>query len=138
MQRFVTDPTGNLASALSLASASMGSDVVLVRAFNDAINARRLDRLEALMHPEHRFIDAAGAKISGREECLAAWASFFASFPDYRNVFERVDVESPGRVVATGYSQCSFEPLDGPALWRATLDQGSVIEWRVEDPTTRE
>lgn len=73
----------------------MDTDVVLVHAFSDAINARDLARLEALMHPEHRFVDTAGTTVSGRPECLAAWAAFFTSFPDYRNVLERIDVVVP-------------------------------------------
>ena len=36
----------------------MDTDVVLVHAFSDAISARDLARLEALMHPERRFVDA--------------------------------------------------------------------------------
>lgn len=114
----------------------MDTDVVLVHAFSDAINARDLARLEALMRPEHRFVDTAGTTVSGRPECLAAWVAFFTSFPDYRNVLERIDVVVPGRVTATGYSRGTVEPLDGPAIWRVVVVDGSILEWRVDDSAT--
>ena len=128
--------TGRDASAMSVGSPMMDTDVVLVHAFSDAINARDLARLEALMRPEHRFVDTAGTTVSGRAECLAAWAAFFTSFPDYRNVFERIDVVVPGRVTATGYSRCTVEPLGGPAIWRVVVVDGSILEWRVDDSAT--
>lgn len=128
--------TGRDASAMSVGFPMMDTDVVFVHAFNDAITARDLARLEALMHPEHRFVDTAGTTVSGRAECLAAWAAFFTSFHDYRNVFELIEVEVPGRVTATGYSRCTVEPLDGPAIWQVVVVDGSILDRRVDDPAT--
>jgi ketosteroid isomerase-like protein len=108
----------------------------LVVAFNEAINARDLDGLCALMSSDHRFVDSAGGTVVGRESCRSAWASFFESFPDYRNVFDRITVVAPGDVVVDGRSECSFGPLRGPARWHVTLAAGSVVEWRVEDPAS--
>jgi hypothetical protein len=34
-------------------------------------------------------------------------------------------------VLITGYSTCSYEPLDGPALWTAKIENDRVSEWRV-------
>ena len=107
--------------------------VEVMLAFNDAINRRDLGDLRALMSDDHRFIDSAGGVVAGRDACSAAWASFFESFPDYRNHFDSVDLDASGRAVATGRSECSFGPLDGPARWVATVHRGLVREWRVED-----
>lgn len=112
------------------------SDIEIACAFNDAINARDPHRLELLMSADHRFVDAAGATVSGRSDCVAAWVSFFESFPDYQNVFESTKVTSPGVVCIDGFSTCSFEPLNGPARWYATITDGLVHEWRVADPTS--
>lgn len=101
-------------------------------AFNEAINARDLDGLGALMSSDHRFVDSAGRAVVGRDACLTAWASFFESFPDYRNVFDNITVIAPGQVVIDGRSECAFEPLHGPARWHATVAAGSILEWRVE------
>lgn len=109
----------------------------VVQEFNAAINSADLQRLEALMSPGHRFIDSVGRTVEGRAETASAWASFFESFPDYRNLFERIELISPGRVRIEGRSECSFEPLDGPARWYAAVENGLIAEWRVEDPAER-
>jgi ketosteroid isomerase-like protein len=110
------------------------SAVDVVVAFNDAINARDLPGLVALMSPDHLFADSAGAMVAGRDACGAAWASFFESFPDYRNEFEGIDELTDGEVVATGRSVCAFDALDGPARWHATVTNGLVTTWMVVDP----
>jgi len=110
------------------------SAVDVVVAFNEAINARDLTGLVALMAPDHLFVDSTGAMVAGRDACRAAWASFFESFPDYRNVFETIDVLADSEVVATGRSVCAFEALAGPARWHASVADGLVTIWRVEDP----
>lgn len=106
----------------------------VVEAFNDAINRADLDALVALMTDDHRFVDSAGSVTAGRIACAEAWRSFFASFPDYRNVFESVTHEAAGPVVATGHSTCTAAALAGPARWEARVLDGLVAEWRVCDP----
>jgi uncharacterized protein YndB with AHSA1/START domain/ketosteroid isomerase-like protein len=103
-------------------------------AFNDAINARDIESLAALMSGTHRFIDSTGATIEGKAACLAAWRGFFDAFPDYRNVFDDVTEVAPGTVLAQGRSECSVAELDGPAMWRAVVRRGRVDEWCVSDP----
>lgn len=109
--------------------------VTTVLAFNDAINRRDSADLEKLMTETHRFIDAAGASVRGRDECVSAWRGFFDSFPDYRNVFDDIAEVEPGVVAIRGHSDCSFAALDGPAQWRALVIEGRVDEWQVSDPT---
>jgi ketosteroid isomerase-like protein len=105
-----------------------------VTAFNACINARDLRGLTALMAPDHAFVDASGAALHGRDAAVAAWRRFFEHFPDYRNVFDEVDVRDDV-VVVTGRSECPVEALDGPALWTARVRDGLVSEWRVYDDT---
>jgi ketosteroid isomerase-like protein len=110
------------------------ADVAVVMAFNDAINDRDLDRLTRLMASDHRFVDAAGSSVEGKEDCGVAWRSFFDAFPDYRNVFDRAVEVAAGRIVVDGRSECSEELLRGPARWYVVVSDGLVVEWRVEDP----
>ena len=105
------------------------TDVVV--AFNDAVNAADLARLEALMTEDHRFVDAAGSEVRGRAACVDAWRGFFATFPDYRNVFEQVSEIGRGEVEAVGRSECSDPRLDGPARWTATVVDGRLRRWQV-------
>jgi ketosteroid isomerase-like protein len=98
------------------------ADEAVVLAFNAAINRRDLPGLGRLMADDHRFIDTAGNTFTGKPACLEAWRGFFASFPDYRNVFDNVR-SSPGGIVEThGRSECSMRRLpdqhDGERWWR--------------------
>lgn len=102
----------------------------LATAFNARINARDLAGLIALMSADHTFIDTADNAVRGKEACAAAWSGFFAAFPDYRNVFERMAVVGD-MVVIAGRSECSNAQLNGPALWSAKLDGALIKEWRV-------
>lgn len=121
-----------------LAAAGRGGDAgidryaprAVVARFNAAINARDLDALAQLMAADHRFIDSAAHVIEGRSACVQAWRRFFEAFPDYRNAVADMRVEGDV-VVARGRSHCSVRVLDGPALWRARVKAGVVLEWRV-------
>jgi ketosteroid isomerase-like protein len=112
----------------------MTDAVAVVLAFNEAINGRDLTALTQLMTESHRFIDSAGATVEGRNACVDAWRGFFASFPDYRNIFDDVADLGDGVVVVRGRSECSFAPLDGPAEWRAVVLDAGVDVWQVSEP----
>ncbi len=49
-------------------------------------------------------------------------------------MFTRVQAEGDFVAIAV-YSTCSYEPLDGPALWSARVRDGLVSEWRVYEDT---
>lgn len=102
--------------------------------FNAAITAGDLGALARLVTDDHRFVDSAGTVIVGREAVLAAWQRFFEAFPGYRNIFEATRAE--GDVVCLrGASRCADPRLDGPALWRATLEGSRLASWEVFDDT---
>ena len=105
----------------------------LVVAFNNAINTQDLDGLCALMASDHRFVDSAGGTVVGKDTCRSAWAAFFESFPDYRNVFDK----HHGHRTRTGRRRRTIgvhvRTIRGPARWHATVVAGSILEWRVED-----
>lgn len=105
--------------------------MMVVLRFNERINARDLEGLVGMMTEDHFFIDSEGERDDDMEE---GWRGFFGSFPDYRNVFTRVQVEGDFVAIA-GYSTCSHGPLDGPALWSARVRDGLVSEWRVYKDT---
>ena len=111
-------------------------EVGAVTSFNEAINARDLDRLAEMMTDTHRFVDSAGASIDGKLACVDAWRGFFVAFPDYRNVFEECRREGDGLVFVRGHSECSVAFLDGPAEWHVVVRDGLVDQWRVFDPST--
>jgi len=106
----------------------------LVRSFNVCISGRDADGLSTLMTGDHVFIDTAGNRVAGKEACLNAWRGFFAAFPNYRNVLERMRMTGDAVAVA-GHSSCSDPRLNGPALWSAKLRGAQICEWRVYDDT---
>jgi hypothetical protein len=109
------------------------ADEAAVLAFNDAINAQDLDALGRLMHDQHRFVDSAGAAVTGKSACLEAWQGFFDAFPDYRNIFDSVRSGAAGTVDVRGRSECSEPALVGPARWHAVVRDGLLLEWHVSD-----
>jgi uncharacterized protein (TIGR02246 family) len=100
--------------------------------FNDAITARDAGALAALMTADHTFTDTEGNVIAGRQACRAAWEGFFAAFPDYRNVFTEVSAAGD-TVTIIGHSICAEPALAGPARWTATIRDGRVAHWRVDE-----
>lgn len=102
--------------------------------FNECINARDINGLASLMSEDHAFIDSENSIVRGKAASLDAWRGFFAQFPDYRNHFKRF-ISGMGQVTVVGHSTCSEPALDGPALWKATVKDGKVTEWRVYEDT---
>ena len=111
-----------------------GRSAPIALRFNDAINARDVAALEALMTADHRFVDSEGQVTAGLDASVAAWSGFFETFPDYRNDLEVALCEAE-IVVLRGRSHCSVAELDAPALWSARIEGERVAEWRVHDDT---
>jgi ketosteroid isomerase-like protein len=103
--------------------------------FNDAITRQDIDDLTGLMTSDHIFTDTEGNSVAGRSACRDAWQSFFAAFPDYRNVFHAVSTHGD-LVIITGRSVCSEPALAGPAIWTATISGDQISHWAVLDDTT--
>ena len=104
--------------------------ISLVLKFNERINARDLSGLGELMSEDHVFIDIPGEVHEGRERMIVGWFEFFSKYPDYRNNFTHVETRK-NLVIMIGFSECSYAPLDGPAIWTAKIRNGKVAEWRV-------
>lgn len=103
---------------------------LIVLQFNECINNQDIRGLSELMAPDYTFIDSSGEVTVGKDRNIKGWIDFFDLFPDYTNHFQTV--ESKGNeVVAIGYSTCSDDRLDGPAIWKARVENDLVKEWRV-------
>jgi len=102
--------------------------------FNDRISDRDIDGLGQLMTEDHTFIDKSGKVSRDHVAMIKGWTEFFEVYPDYRNIFTRVEVQG-NRVIMLGRSECFYKPLDGPAIWTAIIRDGLVAEWRVCEDT---
>jgi ketosteroid isomerase-like protein len=108
-------------------------------AFVAAINSQDLHALAALLHPEHRFVDAEGAVFAGREPMLHGWAAYFNWFPEYTIVVEHslateAHVALFGTATGSGVDNAFMQRSESwsvPAAWLAEVRDGQVYEWRV-------
>ena len=110
------------------------------RAFVRAINRQDAEGLAELMAPEHRFVDSLGGVTAGRELMRTAWAGYFRMVPDYSIAVKEILCDGPV-VVMLGVARGTYCP-DGqrlreenrwetPAVLRAQVEDGLVMEWRV-------
>ncbi len=117
---------------------SESADTV-AQAFVDAINGQDVDALAELMSEEHRFVDALGGVVQGREAMRAAWKGYFGMVPDYTITIEEVHVDGPvvvmlsdvGGTYAPGGKMQPENRWKTPAALRAHVEDGKVAEWRV-------
>lgn len=112
-------------------------DVAL--AFVRAINKQDLKAMEELMAPNHRFIDSRGNAITGRHHVRVGWQHYFHLAHDYTIEVQESFCKGPVAVL-TGVAQGSYT-IDGklerderwsiPAAFRAFIEDGKIVEWRV-------
>lgn len=110
--------------------------IKVVRQFNDCINEQDLAGLARLMTDNHALITSPENIVRGKANCLKSWEAFFEMFPDYKNTFTAFSTRETVVVIA-GYSSCSDERLNGPALWTARIAGDKVKEWRVYGDTEK-
>jgi ketosteroid isomerase-like protein len=111
----------------------------VAQAFVRAINRQDVDRLTELMSPAHRFIDALGNVVEGRDKMRGGWAAYFRMVPDYTLAIEEYYPADPV-VVMLGIASGTYT-RDGqlqpqhrwqtPVAIRALVEDGLVSEWRV-------
>jgi ketosteroid isomerase-like protein len=103
---------------------------LIVLDFNECINNQDIEKLSELMAPDYTFIDSSGEVTVGKDRNVKVWKDFFNLFPDYTNHFRTL--ESKGNeVLVIGYSTCSDDRLNGPAIWKVKVENDLVTEWRV-------
>ncbi len=103
---------------------------LIVLQFNESINNQDIEGLSKLMAQGYTFIDSSDEVHDGKELNVKGWIEFFNQFPDYINHFSIVESRD-NTVLVTGYSTCSDDRLDGPAIWTAKVENDLVAEWRV-------
>lgn len=113
--------------------------VRLVLRFVNEINRHDVEGLVSLISYDHRFVDALGHEVRGKEKLRRAWQGYFELFPDY-HVEVRETLQN-GRDVAIFGTASGTLAHEGqlllrnhwevPAAWRAVIDRGLVIHWQV-------
>ena len=111
------------------------SGKAIVRQYIGCLNARDLDGVAALLHPECRFIDSHGEWIEGRDAIIAATARFFAIEPRFRIKVDSLS-DHQGEILLRGKASASRPEFTTDALWRARVEQGGIVYWQSFGPQT--
>ena len=114
-------------------------DTKIVYDFVDAINCANVDKMVALMAPDHLFIDSQDHKMEGKNNLRQAWIGYFALFPDYKIEINEI-IEKDSVICMFGYASGTYKNLieeDNrnhwriPAAWRAIVIDDHIKSWQV-------
>jgi len=106
-----------------------------IQAFIDRINSHDVDGLAELMTDDHRFIDAHGNEVVGKEKMTAGWHGYFEWFPVYsievNEIFEQGDTFAMFGFAGGSFKGKSDASWRLPAAWKAIVKDGRVALWQV-------
>lgn len=106
-----------------------------VLTFTDRINAHDVEGLAELMSEDHRFIDAHGNEVVGKEKMVGGWRGYFEWFPDYylevTEVFENGDTFAMFGFAGGSFKGKESESFRLPAAWKAIVKDGRLALWQV-------
>ena len=110
--------------------------------FANAINEHSTDKMCSLMTDDHKFIDACGKEIVGKNKMKIDWRNYFRRFPDYKieitNIFANGDsLGAFGFASGTGEGkQSKNNATYRPASWKVIVDNNKIKLWQVYEDTT--
>jgi len=106
-----------------------------IQAFIDRINSHDVDGLAELMTDDHRFIDAHGNEVVGKDKMTAGWRGYFEWFPVYsievNEIFEQGDTFAMFGFAGGSFKGKSDASWRLPAAWKAIVKDGRVALWQV-------
>ena len=111
-----------------------GDPLLIALQFNDHINHQNIKGISNMMTEDHRFIDRAGEEVIGKESMLRGWSEFFELFPEYINIFEKVE-RIRNLVILYGYAIWQTGEAPDRAIWTATIENNRVSEWHIYEDT---
>ncbi len=100
-----------------------------VKAFVEAVNARDLERLRALMADDIKLLDTAGDELSGKDHCFSFFIRLFEVAPDFSLRVETCST-SGDSVLMRGYSSSSVPRFSDRMQFRARVVKGVIHEWQ--------
>lgn len=107
----------------------------VVRRYVACLNARDLDGIAVLLHPNCRFVDSHGEWIEGRNAIIAATRRFFSLERRFRLTLHAI-VEHDGEILLRGKADAEHEEFRQDALWKARVENGAIIFWQSFGPQT--
>lgn len=111
----------------------------IVYDFAKAINEHNIDQMHSLMTDDHKFIDAHGNEVIGKDKMKAGWAGYFQWFPDYK--IDITDIFTNGdSLAAFGFASGTYKgkKTDNnenfwrlPASWKVIVSNNKIKFWQV-------
>lgn len=118
-------------------------DKKIITAFAGAINEHSIDKIYSLMTDDHKFIDAHGKEIVGKDTMKTNWMSYFEWFPDYK--IEITDIfANDDTLAAFGFASGTFKRKQTdnkenhwllPAAWKVIVENNKIKLWQVYTDT---
>jgi ketosteroid isomerase-like protein len=110
--------------------------VAAVIGFVDAINRGDVDRLVALMSPDHELQVLQEPPVAGREANREAWDGYATAFPDYviypdRIVHRGEDVLVMGSTTGSHLGLPDEQERQLKLIWRAIVRDGLLVLWQI-------
>lgn len=98
----------------------------------NAINARDVATLTALMASAFVFVDSLGHQVQGAAKMAAGWQAYFAMCPNYWIRVEHVMGDGP-TLLLSGEAGGTIDGVAWkiPSAWSAVIRHGRLWEWRV-------
>ncbi len=107
--------------------------------FANAISERSVDKIYSLMTDDHKFVDAHGNEVVGRDKMKAGWTGYFQMFPDYK--IEIIDIFTDDDTLAAfGFASGTFKGKQTdnkenywrlPASWKIIVENNKIKLWQV-------
>jgi len=111
----------------------------VVRDFVEAINEHDLDKIISYLTEDHKFVNAHGKSITGRENMKGAWKGYFQFFPDYNIEIEEI-TENDSIIGIFGISRGTHwkakkrkkdSSWELPGAWKAVIENDKIKLWEV-------
>jgi predicted enzyme related to lactoylglutathione lyase len=115
------------------------SDQTVFENFVLAINSHDANVISNYLSDDHIFIDAAGKKISGKDEVKKGWETYLKMFPDYQIIINSFN-DKATVWLAEGTAEGTYRGISTvsgdnhfkiPAAWKAVIENGKVKSWQV-------
>jgi len=107
--------------------------------FVNAINEHDIDKIDSLLNDDHKFVDAHGNEVLGKELMKKGWKGYFQWFPDYK--IEIIDVFVLNNTLAVfGFASGTFKNKKTksnenfwrlPASWKVVISDKKISHWQV-------
>jgi ketosteroid isomerase-like protein len=107
--------------------------------FAKAIGEHDIDKICSLMTVDHKFVDAHGNEVIGKEKMKAGWKGYLQLFPDYKIEIAEI-LANDETIAAFGFASGTYKgkTTDNnenywrlPASWKAIVSDNKIKLWQV-------